>query len=91
MCPKPSISKEAKWGGYLYEFKIIEKTRAAELGDDLDRIRREATPMAMTPTGGRKFKIEISKYEYCEQWEEVDFDFYTVRVYTPTMIAAEKL
>ena len=39
----------------------------------------------------RKFKIDISKYEYTQGKEEAEIDHYTCYVYTLPMIAAEKL
>jgi hypothetical protein len=39
----------------------------------------------------RTFKIDISKYEYCEEKEEVELSDYTIYVYTLPMILIEKL
>ena len=37
------------------------------------------------------FRIELSKFEFCREKTEVDLDDYAVRVYTPEMLAIEKL
>jgi hypothetical protein len=43
------------------------------------------------PDHERKFRISISKSEYCAGKQPQDLDFYTVYVYTPEMIVFEKL
>lgn len=86
------------WGGYNALFKLIRRSRFVELGGIvgtepsgrvLDAMRREASVTG--PSSHRVFTIEISKFEHVagKQLAEVDgFDCY---VYTPAMIAAEKL
>ncbi len=76
------------WGGYHVQFKIIEVKRFAELRD-LTEIRRNATVVA--PGQRRNFEIEISKHEYCEGKRREELQGYTIYVYTPAMIACEKL
>ncbi len=39
----------------------------------------------------RTYRIEISKWEYCDGKNAAELDDYTVYVYTPTMIVFEKL
>jgi hypothetical protein len=77
------------WGGYRAQFKIIELSKLADLGGDLSRVRRNATVVG--PSQRRNFEIEISKHEYCEGKRSVELDGYTIYVYTPQMIACEKL
>lgn len=92
MRPKPSSSREAGWGGYEYTFKLIEKTRAASIReDDLPALRRNASVIGRAAGDSTKFKIEISKHEFCSHWQEIDLDYYSIRVYTPTLLALEKL
>jgi hypothetical protein len=43
------------------------------------------------PEQQRKFSVDISKYEYCEGKVERELDHYTIYVYSPEMIAVEKL
>ena len=86
------------WGGYNALFKLIRRSRFVELGgvvgnqpsgNVLDAMRREASVTG--PASHRVFTIEISKFEHTlgKRLAEVDgFDCY---VYTPAMIAAEKL
>jgi hypothetical protein len=42
-------------------------------------------------TDVRRFRIEISKYEYCEAKEEHELEGFTIYVYPLVLIAAEKL
>lgn len=88
----------AVWGGYYATFKLLTKERYRELGGVpglapegpvLGAMRREA--QVAGPGFIRTFEIEISKFEYIEGYVVAEVDDYTVQVYTPTMIAAEKL
>jgi hypothetical protein len=77
------------WGGYQVEFKIINTEKHKQLGEKIDSLRRQATVVG----GGqkRKIKIDISKFEYCKTKQESELEGYTIYVYTPEMIALEKL
>jgi hypothetical protein len=88
--PRGELSNP-RWGGYYAEFKLLEKTTVQQLGGDLESMRRQALPTVADWQGPRRFRIEISKYEYCEGKEAVEVDDYLCYVYTPVMIAAEKL
>lgn len=77
----------AFWGGYLVEFKLISKARAADLERNLEQMRREAIKLGE----GSKFTIDISRHEYIEDKEPHDLDGYTIYVYSPMMIVCEKL
>jgi predicted nucleotidyltransferase component of viral defense system len=79
----------AFWGGYQVEFKIIEKQQYTRFQDDLTNLRRNATTIGQKQQ--RKFKIDISKHEYCEPKEELELDYFTIYVYTLPMIVIEKL
>lgn len=78
-----------RWGGYQLEFKLIEKTKAAKLGDKLEDIRRNA--LVVGPAQMRVFTVDLSKFEYCAGKVERVLDDYTICVYTPEMIVLEKL
>lgn len=85
-----------KFSGYDFQFKLIESDRqralAAEESDPerlLQSMRRQA--LEASPTSRRIFQIQISKNEYCGAKQEVSIDDYIVYVYTPEMIALEKL
>jgi len=81
--------RNEKWGGYQVEFKLIPKVKFDELARDLEVARRNALPVS--PSQQRIFKVQISKHEYCASRAEMEFDDYTIYVYTPAMIAIEKL
>jgi hypothetical protein len=84
---RPPDEIDARWGGYRLTFKLIEKGRYEEGG--LAKMRREAV---LTGRGQeRVFTVEISKGEYCRGKQEALLDDYTVYVYTPEMIAVEKV
>jgi len=90
--PKPMVintEKGDRWGGYVVEFKLIENTLYESLGGQLEAVRRQSL---VTGTLQKKiFRIEMSKFEFCGERKEVDLDDYTIRVYTPEMLAVEKL
>lgn len=77
------------WGGYLIEFKVIERNTFAALKKDARALRVNA--IEVDPAHRRKFKISISKMEYCAVRGQLELDDYTVYVYTPEMIVFEKL
>ena len=77
------------WGGYKIEFKLISLDRFKELKFEPDRIRREALPVGHR--NSTKLQIEISRFEHCPLVEQVDVDGYMVKVYSPVLIATEKL
>jgi hypothetical protein len=77
------------WGGYRLEFKLIDKRKYAELENDVQRLRLSAVDVG--PGALKTYRIEISKWEFCERKHAAELDNYTVYVYTPTMIVFEKL
>ncbi|MGB2806880.1 MAG: nucleotidyl transferase AbiEii/AbiGii toxin family protein [Sedimentisphaerales bacterium] len=77
------------WGGYRLEFKLIDKTKYVELENDVQRLRLSAVDVG--PGARKTYRIEISKWEYCDGKNAEELDDYTVYVYTPTMIVFEKL
>lgn len=91
LTPRPANpqGRPPTWGGYRLEFKLIPRTRFDQLGGDLAAIRRQAEVVA--PGQQRIFTVEISKHEYCTGKLERDLDGYTIYVYSPAMIAIEKL
>ena len=78
-----------EWGGYFAEFKIIEKTAHQKFAADSNALRRNATTIARGDK--RKFRIEVSKHEYCTGKQKVELDDFTIYVYSLPMIAVEKL
>lgn len=77
----------AFWGGYSVEFKLIGKTRAADVNNDLEIMRKEAIILGQ----GTKFTIDISRREYTENKQAAEVDGYQIYVYSPEMIVCEKL
>jgi Nucleotidyl transferase AbiEii toxin, Type IV TA system len=89
--PRPITPREgaSKWGGYVAEFKLLDEARYKEIGDNRDAHRRES--MVIGPSQQRKFSIELSKFEFTQGNIVREIDSFDVRVYTPEMIALEKL
>jgi predicted nucleotidyltransferase component of viral defense system len=77
------------WGGYKVDFKIIDTETYRKLAADQDTLRVRAIPVVNDQ--GKKFPIEISKYEYVDEKVAVYVDDFTVFVYSPEMLIAEKL
>jgi hypothetical protein len=75
------------WGGYGVEFKLVPNAQFAALKDDLVKLRNAALSIGQ----GRKFFIDISRFEYIDDKEPKDLDGYRIYVYSPLMIACEKL
>jgi hypothetical protein len=89
---KPSIvpqGQSPRWGGYLAAFKVMEKQKYEKLEGDLAARRRDS--LVIGPGQQRVFTIDLSKYEYVTGKQEVELDDYTIYVYSPAMIAIEKL
>lgn len=86
--PADPTGRPPTWGGYLAEFKIIDRQRFNRLGPG--ESRRQSLTIG-EGTQRRTFKVEISKHEYCATKTERELDGFTIYVYTPLMIAIEKL
>jgi predicted nucleotidyltransferase component of viral defense system len=89
--PRPSIptADAPKWGGYRIKFKIIEREKHRQLNGDPEAIRRNASVVG--PLQQRVFTIDISKWEYCTGKRETQLEEFTIYVYTPAMLALEKI
>jgi len=89
---KPKVIEDAVkdfWGGYLVEFKIISLEDYKTYEDNFEDIRRNA--IALHANNSPKFTIDISKYEYVAKKVAKDLEGAIVYVYTPEMLAIEKL
>ena len=86
---KISVEMASFWGGYQIDFKIIENDKYQKLSNKIDSLRRNAVVVGNKQK--RKIRIDISKFEYCAPKQKHEIDGYTVYVYTPEMIAIEKL
>ncbi len=87
----PPLENDEKtwWGGYAVEFKIIARARAEALGWNREKMRIQSE--AVDAKQGRKFKVEISKHEYCEGKVSAEVGGRTIYVYTEEMCVIEKL
>jgi predicted nucleotidyltransferase component of viral defense system len=90
--PRPFTPREGspRWGGYFAEFKLLDEARYERIGDD-DKQARGRDSMVIGPNQQRKFTIDLSKFEYTQGSIVREIDSFDVRVYTPEMIALEKL
>ena len=88
---KPKGAENDWWGGYCVEFKLIQKGKADAIGNELARMRRESQSIDNSGQGARIFTIDISKNEFTGGKAQAELDGYVCYVYTPHMIAAEKL
>lgn len=89
---KPKVIEDAVkdfWGGYLVEFKIISLEDYKKYEDNFEDIRRNA--IALHANNSTRFTIDISKYEYVAKKVAKDLEGAIVYVYTPEMLAIEKL
>lgn len=90
--PRPRVaSAQLRWGGYNATFKLID--RSVQLAaNDIAQMRRQALTIDDDPQGSRRFTIEISKYEFCEDVTDIPLTADVVcRVYSLDLVAAEKL
>lgn len=85
----PEVTAELAefWGGYSIEFKLVPKKLFEEFAGDVEQLRRRAVQIGQ----GTRFIIEISKFEFTAGKQTVDLYGYQVYVYSPAMLAAEKL
>jgi len=89
---KPSDNNEnrfAWWGGYQLQFKLVDEVHYQRLRSNLEQLRREATVVG--PRQLRVFTVDLSKWEYTEGKTRTELDSYAIYVYTPAMIALEKV
>lgn len=80
-------SKPRFWGGWRFEFKLID--RKAKPKNNIESKRR----LALIPDGAASSKIslEISEYEYCDSIENVEIDGSFVTSYSTALLILEKL
>jgi len=88
--PNPSTARTEKfWGGYIIEFKIIEKENYNNFKNNLENLRRRSIVIGYDHK--KIFRIDISKNEYFTDLKEIDLEGYTIHIYGPLMIIYEKL
>ena len=89
---QPGESAKSRWGGYCFEFKLIRTDRYEALAGDVGRSRRQALSVDGHGQASRRFRIEISKYEFVDdRMEKQVVDGHVCQVYTLDLMAAEKL
>lgn len=77
------------WGGYKIEFKLIDNEMYDKFKDDLPALRRNATKVGKRES--TRFKIEISRHEFCDEKELFEVDDSSIYGYSPSMFVAEKI
>jgi predicted nucleotidyltransferase component of viral defense system len=88
---KPGLPDE--WGGYRVEFMVLKKEKLEAFiaaGGKEERLHTIAEDV-IGHGKSKKMTIEISHHEYTEGKIEVELDSHLVYVYTPVMIAIEKI
>ena len=83
--PEPT----SHWGGYHLTFKVIAALEHERFAGNLEILRRNA--LAFGPRQERSWRVEISKYEYCQGKVPYEIDSQAIYVYSPEMLAIEKL
>lgn len=85
----PNITAEFMgfWGGYRVHFKLISTEQARFLKYDLEQMRRQSIQLGQQ---GR-FRVDISKHEFCASKAPEEISGYRIYAYTPEMMVAEKL
>jgi predicted nucleotidyltransferase component of viral defense system len=88
---KPSTSTEHWWGGYRCTFKLIPGEVAEQLAFDANDMSRQAL-VTDAVSQRRKFTLDISKYEFVKsETRPLGDRGERIKVYTPVLLAAEKL
>jgi Nucleotidyl transferase AbiEii toxin, Type IV TA system len=84
----PRADGNERLGGYEITFKLMDSKMYDAISDNTQRQRES---IVVGPLQQRTFRVQISKYEYCVGKRETELDDYTISVYTPEMLAIEKL
>ena len=71
-------TRRDKWGGYQIEFKTISRSKYVAL--NTQPRKRQIDAQVVGPDQQRIFKIQISKWEYCQSKQEIELDDYTIYV-----------
>lgn len=85
----PESDPWPEWGGYRLTFKLIETNHVK--GDQDDPGKRQRESLVTGPEQKRVFRVDFSKYEGSPDAQLAEIDDYRIVVYSPAMIAAEKL
>lgn len=84
-----SISEDIAgfWGGYAIEFKLVDEDTYEAHKDSIDSLRKQAVSIGQ----GKKFLIDLSRFEYTLGKQDAEIDGYRIYAYSPQMIVCEKL
>lgn len=75
------------WGGYNSDFKLISIEQFYKLKDDKNALSRSAINVGSGP----KVLMDFSRFEFVDSKQATELDGYRIYVYSPEMIACEKL
>lgn len=90
--PQPAVRRAGmpvEWGGYKIDFKVIKKAAYEGYAGEPERLNTQMEDVG--PGSQKVLTIEISHHEYTAGKIEAELDHHVVVVYTPAMIALEKL
>lgn len=89
--PAPRANDPMKdfWGGYRITFKLADEETHGKFKNDLQKLRQRAKSLGSGDS--KPFKIDISKFEYCDGKQTFVVDDVSVYGYSPAMTVAEKL
>jgi phosphoribosylanthranilate isomerase len=68
---------------------VIAISKFEKFKDDIDAVRRNS--LSVGARGSTKMVIQISRFEHCSSVERKDVGGFVVQVYSPTLVAVEKL
>lgn len=87
---RPSVVREGRerWGGYALTFKLMAE---AEYDLRAGSNNRGKYALVVGPEQMRTFTVDFSKHEFCEAKVRAELEDYVIYVYTPQMIAVEKV
>jgi hypothetical protein len=77
------------WGGYVIRFKLTDHQTYAANRHDPRLLRVSAIDLG--PGHRKSFRIDISKFEYCDPKKATEVEGATIFIYTPMMVVLEKL
>ena len=84
----PKENEAPFWGGYFIEFKLIETSKFLALKNELNKMQVRAKQIGKNKS--TKFRVNISKFEFCGKKVRENMDKHIIYLYTAEMIALEK-
>ena len=76
-------------GRLSIEFKLITQSRYLEFADNIEALRRNAANIGKKQS--TKFRIDISKHEFCGSKQAYSLDEFQIFCYSPETFVAEKI